>query len=48
LLHRSQSYVTYVETGQKRVDFVELMEWAEAIGFDLQEAVKRIAEFPRK
>ncbi len=27
-LRRSQSYVTYVETGQKIVDVVELMEWA--------------------
>ena len=47
-LHRTQSYVTYVETGQKHVAFVELMEWAEAIGFDPQEAIKRLAKYPRK
>jgi hypothetical protein len=37
-----------VETGQKHVAFVELMEWAEAIGFDPQEAIKRLARVPRK
>jgi predicted transcriptional regulator len=37
-LHRTQSYVA----------FVELMEWAEAIGFDPQEAIKRLAKYPRK
>ncbi len=46
-LRRSQSYVTYVETGQKIVDVVELMEWAEAIGFDPREAIKRLSKFPR-
>ena len=43
-LRRTQSYVTYVETGQKHVAFVELMEWAEAIGFDPEEAITEIAK----
>ena len=47
-LRRSQSYVSYVETGQKLVDVVELMEWAEAIGFDARAAVKWLSKFPRK
>jgi transcriptional regulator with XRE-family HTH domain len=47
-LRRSQSYVSYVETGQKLVDVVELMEWAQAIGFDACEAIRRIAKSPRK
>jgi transcriptional regulator with XRE-family HTH domain len=47
-LRRSQSYVSYVETGQKLVDVVELMEWAEAIGFDAREAIKRLAKTPRR
>ena len=47
-LRRSQSYVTYVETGQKLVEVVELMEWAEALGFDAQEAIRRLAKVPRK
>jgi hypothetical protein len=36
--------VSYVETGQKLVEVVELMEWAEAIGFDPREAIKRLAK----
>jgi transcriptional regulator with XRE-family HTH domain len=47
-LRRSQSYVSYVETGQKLVDVVEMMEWAEAIGFDAGEIIKRLSKFPRK
>jgi transcriptional regulator with XRE-family HTH domain len=47
-LRRSQSYISYVETGQKLVDVVELMEWAEAIGFDARDAIKRLSKFPRK
>jgi transcriptional regulator with XRE-family HTH domain len=47
-LRRSQSYVSYVETGQKIVDVVELMEWAEAIGFDPREAIKRLHKTPKK
>ena len=47
-LRRSQSYVTYVETGQKLVDVVELMEWADAIGFDANEAIKRLSRTPKR
>jgi transcriptional regulator with XRE-family HTH domain len=47
-LRRSQSYVSYVETGQKLVDVVEMMEWADAIGFDVGEIVKRLAKVPRR
>ena len=47
-LGRSQSYVSYVETGQKLIDVVELMEWANAIGFDPQEAIKRLAKIPKE
>jgi transcriptional regulator with XRE-family HTH domain len=46
-LGRSQSYVTYVETGQKLVDVVELMEWAEALGFDARDAIKRLAKIAK-
>ena len=38
-LKRRQDYVSYVETGQKLVEVVELMEWAEAIGFDPRDAI---------
>src|SRR5262245_54344306 len=47
-LRRAQSYVTYVETGQKLVDVVELMEWADAIGFDARDAIKQLYKTPRK
>jgi transcriptional regulator with XRE-family HTH domain len=47
-LRRSQSYVSYVETGQKLVDVIELMEWAHAIGFDPCDALKRLGKVPRK
>ena len=44
LLKRRQDYVSYVETGQKLVEVVELMEWAEAIGFDPKDAIKALAK----
>jgi transcriptional regulator with XRE-family HTH domain len=47
-LRRSQSYVTYVETGQKLIDVVEMMEWAEAIGFDARDVIKHLAKTARK
>jgi transcriptional regulator with XRE-family HTH domain len=39
-LDRYQSFITALESGQKRIDVVELMELAEAIGFDPQEAIR--------
>lgn len=42
LLRRKQHYVSYVETGQKVVDVIELVEWAEAIGFDARDAIKHL------
>jgi transcriptional regulator with XRE-family HTH domain len=49
-LKRRQDYVSYVETGQKLVKVLELMEWAEAVGFDAQDAISAtdscIAESP--
>ena len=41
-LGRYQSYITNIETGQRRIDVVELVELADAIGFDPREAIKRI------
>jgi hypothetical protein len=43
-LGRSQSYVSHIEIGQKHVALIELIEWAEAIGFDPEEAITKIAE----
>ena len=43
-LKRRQDDISYVETGQKLVEVVELMEWAEAIGFDPKDAIKALAK----
>jgi transcriptional regulator with XRE-family HTH domain len=42
-LGRTQSYVSNIEIGQKRIALIELIEWGEAIGFDPEEAVTTIA-----
>lgn len=41
-LRRYQSFVANVETGQRKLDVVELLAFADAIGFDPREAVKRL------
>jgi transcriptional regulator with XRE-family HTH domain len=41
-LGRYQSYITNIETGQRRIDVVELIDLAEAIGFDPREAIKAL------
>ena len=38
-LGRYQSYVTNLETGQKEIGVVELLDLAEAIGFDPIDAI---------
>lgn len=43
-LGRYQSFVATVEAGQRRVDVVELLAFAEAIGFEPNEAFKRLAK----
>jgi helix-turn-helix protein len=43
-LGRLQSYVSHIEIGQKHVALIELIEWAEAIGFDPEEAITEIAK----
>jgi len=47
-LKRGQDDVIYVETGRKLVDVVEMMEWADAIGFDAHDAIKRLYKTPKK
>lgn len=41
---RSQQFVSKVEKGQHRVTVVDLLEFAEAIGFDPAAAVRRLAK----
>jgi len=47
-LGRYQSYVTLVETGQRRIDVVELMALADAIGFDPREVIKHLEKVAKK
>jgi transcriptional regulator with XRE-family HTH domain len=42
-LGRYQSFVATVEAGQRKLDVVELLAFADAIGFDPREAIKRLA-----
>jgi hypothetical protein len=37
-----QSYVATVESGQRRIDAVEFLDFAEAIGFDPKSAIRRL------
>jgi HTH-type transcriptional regulator/antitoxin HipB len=41
-LKRYQSFVATVEAGQRRIDVVEFLALAEAIGFDPKEAIRRL------
>jgi len=41
-LERYQSFIATVESGQRRIDVVELLEFADAIGFDPREAIRRL------
>ena len=42
LLGRSQSYVATIETGQRRIDAVELIDLAAALGFNAASAIRYI------
>jgi transcriptional regulator with XRE-family HTH domain len=41
-LKRYQSFVATLESGQRRIDVIELMDLAEIIGFDAAELVKQL------
>jgi transcriptional regulator with XRE-family HTH domain len=46
-LKRYQSYVATVESGQRRIDVVEFLDFADAIGFDPRDAIKRLRSIGR-
>ncbi len=46
-LKRYQSFVATVESGQRRIDVVEFLDLADAIGFDPREAIKRLRAIQR-
>ncbi len=41
-LRRPQSFVSKVESGERRLDVVELIQYAEAIGADAPEIVREV------
>lgn len=41
---RPQAFVSAIETGQHRVSVVEFCEFADALGFDVRSAIRRIHE----
>jgi cyanate lyase len=47
-LGRYQSFVATVESGQRRVDVVEFLDFAEAIGFNPREAIARLTSTKRR
>jgi transcriptional regulator with XRE-family HTH domain len=47
-LGEHQSFVARVEAGERRVDVVELLDFAEAIGFNPREAIARLSSLKRK
>jgi HTH-type transcriptional regulator/antitoxin HipB len=46
-LKRYQSFIATVESGQRRIDVVEFLDLAEAIGFDPREAIKHLKAIRR-
>jgi cyanate lyase len=47
-LGRYQSFVAMVEGGQRRLDVVEFLDFAEAIGFDPRGAIKRLMSMKQR
>jgi transcriptional regulator with XRE-family HTH domain len=43
-LGRHQSFVAIIESGQRRIDVIELVDLAEAIGFDPHAALRRVTK----
>jgi transcriptional regulator with XRE-family HTH domain len=47
-LGRPQSYIAKVETGERRLDVVELMEWADGIDMSAADMMARIITVTRE
>lgn len=43
-LGRPQSYIAKIEGGERRIDFVELIDLAQVIGLDLEALVRRASK----
>jgi transcriptional regulator with XRE-family HTH domain len=40
---RGQSFVADVERGERRIDLVQFLDFADALGFDASKAIKKIS-----
>lgn len=43
-LNRPQSFVSKYETGERRIDVVELLEICDAVGFDARDLLAKLME----
>lgn len=46
-LKRYQSFIATVESGQRRIDVIEFLDLADAIGFDPRDAIKQLRAIRR-
>jgi len=44
LLHRPQSYISKIESGERSIDIVEFINYCQAIGIDSAKFIKKVAE----
>lgn len=47
-LGRHQPFISGIESGQRRVDLIELLDLAEAIGFDPATLIEELRRTPRE
>jgi transcriptional regulator with XRE-family HTH domain len=47
-LGRYQSFIADIESGQRRIDVIQLLDIADAIGFDAREAIKMLRAIKAK
>jgi transcriptional regulator with XRE-family HTH domain len=45
-LGRHQPFITNIESGQRRVDVVELIEFADVLGFDITAVIDELKKVP--
>ena len=46
-LGRHQPFISNLESGQRRLDVVELLDLAEAVGFDPVELIRELKQIPK-
>jgi transcriptional regulator with XRE-family HTH domain len=47
-LGRAQTFVSKIELGERRLDLIELLVWAEALGVDAREVVEQLQKKVRR